>query len=413
MIIVFTALLLWHTTSSLAFVSNRITSINLNVGTLFANPVTSGGSKYSADITEEDAFLWFDEAIIYVRGGSGGSGSNAYKFGKGRQHTAPIGGSGGDGGSVKLVADSSINTLLGFRGQSSFKATNGEDGDLEYANGLSGSDFMVTVPTGTIIRDNSTGTTIGELHENGQILEVAIGGKGGKGNSVLRTKGEKIVCTSPTGGDRRWLRLELKLVADVGLVGVPNAGKSSLLDAITNAKPKIASYPFTTIIPNLGVCQVSSSNDGKAEAMVIADIPGLIEGAHEGTGLGKRFLRHVERCSMILHIVNGDSEDPVQDYLTINEELRLFSTTLAMKPQVVVLNKVDLPHVEAKQEDIMRRLRAVMPHSRLLAISAAGRVGVDALVERTYKFLSKVKADELAMSPPILDSTGEESRLIV
>lgn len=361
---------------------------------LFANPITSDGSNYRGDITEEEAFLWFDEALIYVRGGSGGAGSSAVKFGKGRQHTAPTGGSGGNGGSVKLVADSSMNTLLGFRGSSSYKATNGQNGDMEYANGLAGSDFVVKVPTGTLITENSTGLVLGELSEDGQILEVASGGAGGRGNAAFRTKGEKAVCVPPEGGQRRWLRLELKLVADVGLVGVPNAGKSSLLDAITNAKPKIASYPFTTIIPNLGVCQVESQEEGKVDGMVIADIPGLIEGAHQGTGLGRRFLRHVERCSMILHIINGDSEDPVNDYLTINEELRLFSTTLATKPQVVVLNKIDLPHVEARQAEIMAKLKSSMPHSRLLAISAAGRINVDDLVRRTYGFLMKIKADQ-------------------
>jgi GTP-binding protein len=288
-----------------------------------------------------------------------------------------------------------MNTLLGFRGSSSIRAENGDPGDLEYQNGLSGKDYILSVPTGTIIYDNSTGNSIGELSEDGQLLTVAQGGDGGRGNAVSRTKGEKVVCIPPTGGERHWIRLELKLVADVGLVGVPNAGKSSLLDAVTNAKPKIAAYPFTTIIPNLGVCLVDSSiRDGNIDGMVIADIPGLIEGASGGTGLGRRFLRHVERCSMIVHIINGDSEDPVKDYLTINEELRLFSPILAKKPQVVVLNKIDLPHVAEKQEKILSELRSIMPHTRLLAISAAARINVEDLVERTYKFLMKLKFDQ-------------------
>ena len=261
--------------------------------------------------------------------------------------------------------------------------------------------MVAVVPTGTIVTDNSTGVVVGELKTHGEVLVVAAGGMGGRGNSALRTKGEKIICIPPTGGERRWLKLELRLVADVGLVGVPNAGKSSLLDAVTNAKPKIASYPFTTIIPNLGVCRVGSSDlkDGKVDGMVIADIPGLIEGAHQGTGLGRRFLRHVERCSMILHIINGDSPDPVRDYITINEELRLFSEKLANKPQVVVLNKIDLPHVAERQDEILSLLRKHMPHTRLLTMSAAARINVDDLVERVYKFLMKIKAEEEELQP--------------
>ena len=367
---------------------------------LWANPVTAEGSNLRGDITESEAFLWFDEAFVHVRAGSGGAGSSAVKFGKARQHVAPSGGSGGNGGSVIFTVDPSFNTLLGFRGRSSFRAENGADGGLEFANGAAGSDTRVTVPKGTLVIDNSTNAVIGELTREGQELLVARGGMGGGGNAALgvnKVKASK--CTPAEGGERRWLKLELKLVADVGLVGVPNAGKSTLLDAITNAKPKIAPYPFTTIVPNLGVCEVGGKLADGGEALVVADIPGLLEGAHRGVGLGRGFLRHVERCKMIIHIINGDAADPVSDYLAINRELQLFSPTLAAKPQVVVLNKIDLPHVAAKQEELLATLRSNMSHARLLAISAAGHVGTSDLVERTHRFLQKIKADEAAAMP--------------
>lgn len=374
---------------------------------LSANPVTAEGSNLRGDITESEAFLWFDEAFVHVRAGSGGAGSSAVKFGKARQHVAPSGGSGGNGGSVIFTVDPSFNTLLGFRGRSSFRAENGADGGLEFANGAAGSDTRVTVPKGTLVIDNSTNAVIGELTREGQELLVARGGMGGGGNAALgvnKVKASK--CTPAEGGERRWLKLELKLVADVGLVGVPNAGKSTLLDAITNAKPKIAPYPFTTIVPNLGVCEVGGKLADGGEALVVADIPGLLEGAHRGVGLGRGFLRHVERCKMIIHIINGDAADPVGDYLAINRELQLFSPTLAAKPQVVVLNKIDLSHVAARQEELLAALKSNMSHARLLAISAAGHVGTSDLVERTHRFLQKIKADEAAAMPSATTAKG-------
>jgi len=411
------AALFFLANSSALFCSNQAQSLRLSrTRTLWANPVTAEGSNYRGDITEQEAFLWFDEAFVHVRAGSGGAGSSAVKFGKGRQHVAPSGGSGGNGGSVIFTVDSSFNTLLGFRGRSSFRAENGQDGGIEYSNGLSGDDFRVAVPKGTMVIDNSTNSVVGELTQEGQELVVARGGLGGGGNAALtgvRGKTAAAKCTPAEGGEKRWLRLELKLVADVGLVGVPNAGKSTLLDALTNAKPKIAPYPFTTIVPNLGVCEVGGKLTEGGDALVIADIPGLLEGAHRGVGLGRGFLRHVERCKMIIHIVNGDAEDPVRDFVAINRELQLFSPTLAAKPQVVVLNKVDLPHVEAKQQELLARLRENMPHARLLAISAAGRVGTADLVERTHKFLQKIKRDEASVrAAPTSDEGATGGRLL-
>ena len=355
-------------------------------------------------------------------------------------NVGPIGGSGGNGGSVVLVADRRFNTLMRFKGSASFKAENGMDGACGFANGRFGPDCVVEVPPGTVVRDNSTGNVVGELSYHNDKLVVAMGGLGGQGNAAAsgkaggggKGKGNvRIACQPPQGGERRCLKLELNLVADVGLVGIPNAGKSTLLDAVTNARPKIAAYPFTTIVPNLGVCDVSaanyapiplspprqqntdSSNDAPAPApttdpmkrssgkqtllgqtMVLADIPGLLEGAHRGIGLGRGFLRHVERCKIIIHVINGDSADPAGDLRAINRELQLFSPALARKPQIVVLNKIDLPHVAARQTELMRALRGEMSHSRLLPISAAARIGVGELVRKTWNFLKKVESDE-------------------
>lgn len=401
----------------------------------YANPVTQEGSNYGKYTNEEDAFLWFDEALFYVRAGSGGAGSSAFKFGKGRQHRYPTGGSGGTGGNVYLVADANVNTLLGFRGQSHFRAENGIDGDQNYANGKSGKALYVSVPKGLVVRDNETNAILGELNYPGDQLLVAKGGLGGKGNAAFKSGIEKAIASPPQGGERRWLKIELKLVADVGLVGLPNASKSTFLDAVTNARPKIASYAFTTIVPNLGVCEIfkgtsgsihsgsgsgsrsrsgSGSEDGDAnvsegesgrtgggeeahvsyDRMVIADIPGLIEGAHEGRGLGRGFLRHVERCKILIHLVDGTSKDPVKDFLAINNELQMFSPILAQKPQIVVLNKIDVPEVQEKADSILREISQKMPHKRLLSISAAGRIGTEELIQRTYSFLEKIRRDE-------------------
>eukprot|EP01041_Mallomonas_annulata_P003649 gene3650-7276_t len=366
-------------------------------GSLWSTSLQSESAAVTLDINDEEAFQWFDEALVFVKAGSGGTGANTFKFGKGRQHSIANGGSGGNGGDVILYVDKSLNTLLGFRSRSNYKAERGEDGNLEFANGLSGNKYMVPVPIGTVAIDNSTGLIIGELtHESDQLV-VARGGQGGKGNGATkRAPGEKSKSHPPEGGERKWLRLELKLVADIGLLGVPNAGKSTLLDAITNARPKIASYPFTTIIPNLGVCEVngpgSVANGG--DAMIIADIPGLIEGAHRGAGLGRRFLRHVERCKMLIHLVNGDSPDPLHDFTSINKELQLFSPVLAQKPQIVVLNKLDLPHVQDKKDEIISQLKAEMTHTRILTISGLSRTGLKEFIERTYNFLKKLKDDE-------------------
>jgi GTP-binding protein len=365
-----------------------------------ANPVTAESNNLGHDIPPEVAHLWFDEAHLSVKGGSGGAGASAYRFGKNRQRIAATGGSGGDGGSVVFVGDGTYNTLLQFRGNATFRAENGKDGEPAYLNGKYGANCFVQVPVGTTVYDSITGRKVVNIEEAGQKVVIAKGGKGGQGNANAKAvKGTRSAQIPAQGGERRELRLEMKLIADIGLVGVPNAGKSTLLDAITNARPKIASYPFTTIVPNLGVCEIAKQLQGigydvdTGETMTIADIPGLLEGAHRGVGLGRGFLRHVERCRLILHVVNGDSADPVKDFEAINRELELYSPVLASKPQVVVLNKIDLPEVADRQEALVASLRGAMRHSRLLQVSAAQRTGIPELVQRTWMFLRKLKLD--------------------
>lgn len=321
-------------------------------------------------------------------------------------HAGPIGGSGGTGGDVIIQADPSFNTLLRFKGTGSFRAENGHDGDCNFLNGKYGTDCIVRVPPGTVIKDADTQEIVAEIRSETDQFVVAKGGLGGQGNAAAKVgKGGRYVCMPPQGGQRRHLKFELKLVADIGLVGVPNAGKSTLLDAITNARPKIASYPFTTIVPNLGVCDLSRQLDTpdlhferfkgiEGQTMVIADIPGLLEGAHRGVGLGRGFLRHIERCKMIIHVVNGDSLDPCGEFDAINNELQLFSPILATKPQVVVLNKIDLPSVAGQLTVLQDKLLKTMTHTRLVPISAAGKLNVPLLVLKTWQFLKKIERDE-------------------
>lgn len=348
---------------------------------------------------------WFDEAVVFVRGGSGGHGSSAQKFGKARQHVHPNGGSGGDGGSVVFVVNPNMNTLQKFRALSNFRAGTGADGEGIMKNGLAATDVLVHVPAGTIVKDNSTDAVIGTLTSPGQRLVVAQGGMGGRGNGAKGSRGERLAATPPQGGQRRWLRLELQLIADIGLLGAPNAGKSTLLQALTSAKPKIASYAFTTLVPNLGVAylrdHIAGYRGDDNDAMVVADIPGLIEGAHRGLGLGRGFLRHVDRCEVLIHVLDSSLHNVTRTYTAINRELALYSSELAAKPQVVVLNKVDL--LPDRGEALKHELAAILPHSRLLCISAAcydrnqtsssEDGGVRDLLSRTWAFLQRIRAD--------------------
>lgn len=259
----------------------------------------------------------------------------------------PNGGSGGRGGSIFLRCCGGLNTLSVVRHKVHYRATDGQNGQGKSRTGNAGTDVFISAPSGTVVRDED-GTLCGELTQDGQELLVARGGRGGRGNEAFKTNRARAPKLAERGepGAERWLSLELKLVADVGLVGVPNAGKSTLLAVSSNAKPKIADYPFTTVTPNLGVCDVLG-DEGIGVGLVLADIPGLLEGAHAGVGLGLAFLRHVQRCRALVHVVSGDSVDPVGDYRAIQQELELFSPKLMEKKQVGADEVLMLRHHDA------------------------------------------------------------------
>src|SRR5262245_10119471 len=284
--------------------------------------------------------MFVDEATITVFGGDGGNGCLSFRREKFVPRGGPDGGDGGHGGSVILVADPHVTTLLAFRYESIFRAERGRHGEGANKSGRSGKNVEVRVPVGTVVSEEGSGAVLVDLTREGETFEAARGGRGGRGNSRFKSATNRAPRRHEQGtaGEVRTLRLELKLLADVGIIGLPNAGKSTLLSRISAARPKIADYPFTTLSPNLGVV-----DRGGDRSFVVADIPGLIEGAHRGAGLGHRFRRHVERCRLLLHLVDPTSpeRDAVEDVLTVNEELRLYRASLARKPQILVLTKAD------------------------------------------------------------------------
>lgn len=290
---------------------------------------------------------FIDKAKIKISSGKGGNGVVAWRREKFVDKGGPAGGDGGKGGSVYLIADEGLSTLLDFTYRSIFKADNGENGFKKSMHGKSAKDLYLKVPVGTIVKDLKTDSIIADLTLNKQTVLVAKGGRGGRGNTHFCTPQNRApqYCEPGEPGIERNLQLELKLIADVGLLGLPNAGKSTFISRMSSARPKIADYPFTTIIPNLGVVR-KSTGDG----YVIADIPGLIEGASEGVGLGHDFLRHVERCRFLLHIVDGTEEDPINNYKIINKELEKYSEKLAKLFQIVAINKIDAIEPERLEE---------------------------------------------------------------
>ncbi len=281
---------------------------------------------------------FLDKAKIRIVSGKGGNGMVAWRREKYVDKGGPAGGDGGRGGDIYLIADEHISTLMDFKHKSVYKANNGENGGIKGMHGAGADDLYIKVPLGTVVRDTKTGNIIGDLTEDGQTLLAAKGGRGGRGNARFATANRKApqFCEPGEPGIERVLELELKLIADVGLLGMPNAGKSTFISAVSSARPKIADYPFTTLVPNLGV--VKKSDNG---AYVIADIPGLIEGASEGVGLGHEFLRHVERCRFLLHIVDMTAPNPLENYKIINNELAKHSERLKNLYQITVLNKSD------------------------------------------------------------------------
>lgn len=299
--------------------------------------------------------MFVDETEIFVRSGKGGDGMMHFHREKFVARGGPDGGDGGHGGDVVLKADRKLNTLTPYRHVRRFFAADGENGGKNNMTGRTAQPKILPVPAGTIVRDADTDELLGDLVQDGQELVVAKGGRGGRGNTHFVSAAHQVPRTAERGApcEERRLKLELKLIADVGIVGVPNAGKSSFLAAVTNAKPKIADYPFTTIEPNLGVAELDSDT-----SLVLSDIPGLIEGAHSGVGLGDSFLRHIQRTKVLLHLLDGTAEDPIADLDQINQEMALFDDRLAEKPMLVAVNKMDLPEVRERWDELKAELEA-------------------------------------------------------
>ena len=337
---------------------------------------------------------FIDEVKIRVIAGDGGRGCVSFRREKFVPRGGPNGGNGGAGGDVVAVADPQLTTLLDLRYQKQYKAGRGEHGMGKDCHGQRGEDREIKMPVGTIIRDAATGELIADLQTAGERVIVAAGGRGGKGNAHFVTSTFRSPRFAQPGepGEDRELEIELRLLADVGIIGLPNAGKSTLIASISAVRPKIADYPFTTLVPNLGVV---SYDEGKS--FVMADIPGLIEGAHEGHGLGDKFLRHVMRTNLLVHLIDAsriDPENPLADWKTINRELDLFDPELSGKAQVVVANKIDLPEARANARILAKKLpRQYRP---LQVISAATTEGVKALVQMIGRKLEELKQQDEA-----------------
>jgi len=322
---------------------------------------------------------FIDQAEIEVEAGKGGDGIVAFRREKYVPAGGPSGGNGGRGGSIILLAAENLQTLLDFRYARHFKGEDGKRGGPNNCTGAAGHDRILEVPRGTVVYDTETEEIIGDLVEKGQTLCVAKGGKGGLGNQHFLSNHNRAPEYALPGleGEKRSLRLELKLLAEVGIIGLPNAGKSTLISALSAARPKIADYPFTTLIPNLGVVR-KPTGDGT----VFADIPGLIEGAHEGIGLGHDFLRHIERTKLLLHLVDVTAEDPIQDYQVIQHELKAYGRGLTDRPQILALNKVDAV-TEEIQEGIKAELVA-LTGKEVFLISGVSRRGLDSLLQQVW-----------------------------
>jgi GTP-binding protein len=312
--------------------------------------------------------MFLDEARIFVQGGEGGDGIVHFRREKYVPRGGPDGGDGGRGGDVILAVSPTLNTLSPLRHQSHYRAEDGGNGGPSKRTGKSGQDLMIQVPPGTVVRDEESEELLGDLVDADHRLVVAKGGRPGRGNARFATSRNRAPRMAEKGepGQERWISLELRLLADVGIIGLPNAGKSTFLAAVSNAKPKIGAYPFTTLQPNLGVVDLDHE-----KSLVLADIPGLIEGAHEGAGLGTGFLRHIQRTRVLIHLLDGSSPDPLADFSQINSELALFDEDLERKPQVIALNKIDLPDVEARVADLQADF-AALGH-KIYPISALAR----------------------------------------
>lgn len=352
--------------------------------------------------------MFYDEAKIYVKAGDGGDGAIAFRREKYVPYGGPSGGDGGRGGDVVLVVDHHLNTLFAFSRQQEYIAPDGEDGRNKDQYGAKGAELVIPVPPGTLVWDAESGALLADLKTPGERFVVARGGRGGRGNIHFASPSNKAPRIAENGepGEARWLRLELKLLADVGLVGKPNAGKSTLLAATTAARPAIADYPFTTLQPNLGVYAFSPS-----ETLVIADLPGLIEGASQGKGLGLEFLRHIERTRVLIHLLDGSAPDPVGDFAAINQEMATFGHGLMEKPQLVVINKLDLPEARARFPELKTALEAA--GYEVMGMSGATGEGVRAVMGRAYQLVAETPVPEVQAEPAVIRAAPEEEGFTV
>ncbi len=334
--------------------------------------------------------MFIDQVNIHVKSGKGGDGMVHFRREKFVPLGGPDGGDGGKGGDVVFEVKVTLNTLSAFRQNEKFAAQPGKNGGGSQMTGRGAEDLIISVPPGTVIYDAETGALLGDLTDPGQRLTVCKGGRGGRGNQHFVNSRNQAPRTAERGEphEEKALRLELKLIADLGIIGLPNAGKSTLLSVLTNAKPKIGAYPFTTLEPNLGVANIDDDT-----TVVMADIPGLIEGAAEGAGLGHDFLRHIQRTRVLIHMIDGQSEDPLADYSQINTELSLFDPKLGKKPQIVVLNKIDQP-------DVLERLAEITASFKnknidLITASAMARTNTRDILISAYKQLQELPAEVL------------------
>ena len=343
-----------------------------------------------------------DSVLIQITSGSGGDGAISGRHEKFVPRGGPDGGDGGRGGNVIIVGDHNENTLINFRYEKNFSASNGENGSKAKKHGKDGDDVVIRVPVGTQII-NETGSVVADILNSGEEYMAAPGGRGGYGNVKYSSSTSQYPVIAQAGeeGLQRSLRLELKLIADVGIIGVPNAGKSSLITFLTAARPKIANYPFTTIDPVLGIVEHRDKD------FVMVDIPGLIEGAHEGIGLGHEFLRHIERTRVLIHLVDGTSENPSEDFHKINKELALFNEALIGKPQILAINKVDLDEVSVLAEDIRDSMGEYAWKFHI--ISAVSGEGVGSMMDEVVQVLS----DQPSVIPPSLSVDLQETDIPV
>ncbi len=344
--------------------------------------------------------MFVDKAKIFVKGGNGGDGLVAFRRELYVPEGGPAGGDGGNGGNVVFRVDEGLRTLMDFRYQKHFKATRGEKGRNKSQHGANAEHMVVRVPPGTIVMDDDTGELIADLTRHGQEVVVAKGGRGGRGNIRFKSSVNTAPAIAENGeeGQERWVTLELKVMADVGLVGFPSVGKSTLLSVVSAAQPKIGAYHFTTITPNLGVVDLDEER-----SFVMADLPGLIEGAHTGIGLGHEFLRHVERTRIILHVVDMsgmEGRDPFDDWVKINDELRLYNARLADRPQIVAANKMDMPESEENLAAFRDKVAELRPDIEIMPISSLTKQGIREMLYRV--------ADLLDSLPEVTELEAEE-----